>query len=64
MLIPRLAGLAALCFTVLMAGALATHVFVLDFGALAITPMVLGILFGLIAYARRAEIRALAEPRR
>ncbi|MCW0214051.1 MAG: DoxX family protein [Pseudonocardia sp.] len=60
LLIPRLAGLAGACLTALMVGALITQVFILDSPAVyAITPIVLGALFALIASLRRAEIPAL-----
>jgi putative oxidoreductase len=53
LLIPRLAGLAALGLAGLMVGATLTQLFVLDAPAMAITPLVLIVVFGLIAWARR-----------
>ncbi|HEV7471750.1 MAG TPA: DoxX family protein [Pseudonocardia sp.] len=60
LLIPRLAGLAGACLAALMVGALVTQVFILDSAPVyAITPISLGVLFALIAYVRRDDIRTL-----
>jgi len=60
LVIPRLARLAALGLAGVMVGATFTQLVVLDSPLLAITPAVLLVLFGLIAWARRAQIKALA----
>lgn len=57
LLIPRLAGLAALCLSGLMAGAALTQVFWLDTPALAITPVILLVVFGLIAWGRWPQLQ-------
>ncbi|MEQ7125906.1 DoxX family protein [Actinopolymorpha sp. B11F2] len=59
LLIPRLAGLAALGLVGVMVGATFTSVFVLDAGITSITPAILGVLVGLIAWARWSEVKAL-----
>lgn len=58
LLLPRLAGLAALGITLLMVGAVITQIFVLDSPSLAITPLILGIMSAWLAYARRDGIKA------
>lgn len=59
LLIRRVSGLAALGLVGLMVGAAYTQAFVLHGGALVVTPIVIGLLCALIAYARRDEIGAL-----
>jgi hypothetical protein len=59
LLIPRLAGLAALGFTALMVGALLTQLFVLD-SILWVTPAILGVVFVLLAWGRWPQTKALA----
>jgi|1186.fasta_scaffold72762_2 putative oxidoreductase len=61
LLIPRLAGLAALGITALMVCACGTQLFILHNPLFGLTPVVLGIIAGLIAWARRAEIRAVVR---
>ncbi|MGH3655246.1 MAG: DoxX family protein [Micromonosporaceae bacterium] len=61
LLIPRLAGLAAAGLVGVMVGAVITHATVLPPVSLAVVPAVLGVAFGLIAYARRMEIVALLD---
>jgi hypothetical protein len=63
LLIPRLAGLAAICFVGLMVGAVITQVFILDSVLLAVTPGVLGVVFAVIAWGRWPQTRALAASR-
>lgn len=63
LLIPRLAGLAATGLAGVMIGATLTNLFLLPGMAPAAgTTVLLGVVFGLIAYARRSEIRALVSP--
>ena len=52
LLIPRLSGLAALGLTGIMLGAVLAHLFFLPPLALALVPAFLGVVFGLIAWAR------------
>lgn len=59
LMVRRVSGLAALGLVGLMIGAAYTQAFVLHGGALVVTPIVIGLLCALIAYARRAEVRAL-----
>ncbi len=59
LVLPRLAGLAALGLAALMTGALVTHVAVLD--GLPVGEAVFLIASAAIAYTRRAEIRALVK---
>jgi putative oxidoreductase len=59
LLIPRLAGLASLGLALLMVGAVTTQVTVLHAPVMATTPAVLAVVFAALAYARRAEIKAL-----
>lgn len=61
LLIPRLAGLAAIGLTLLMVGATITQLFILHNGALAITPIVLGIVFVFVAWGRWDRTRALLD---
>lgn len=58
-LIPRLSGLAALGLVCLMAGAVATNLFVL--GASPLLPIVLALLSGLVAWGRWPQIRSLTD---
>lgn len=60
LLIPRLSGLAALGLVGLMIGAVATQLFVLHTPALVITPALLGIIAGLIAWGRWSQTQQLA----
>ncbi|RLQ05378.1 DoxX family protein [Micromonospora sp. BL1] len=59
LLVPRLAGLAAVGLALLMVGAAITQAFILDGGALVLTPVVLFALFVFIAWGRRHSIRRL-----
>lgn len=59
LLIPRLAGLAALGLTALMVGAFLTQVFILN-SVLWITPAILGVVFVLVAWGRWPQTKALA----
>jgi putative oxidoreductase len=59
LLVRRFSGLAALGLVGLMIGAAYTQAFVLHGGALVVTPIVIGLLCALIAYARRDDVRAL-----
>jgi putative oxidoreductase len=61
LVIPRLAGLAALGLVGVMVGATFTSIFVLDAGLASITPAILGVLAALVAWARRSEVRALRD---
>jgi uncharacterized membrane protein len=63
LLIPRLSGPAALGLLGVMVGATVTQLFVLDAVLLAITPVVLGVLLGYVAWSRRAQLRALLRGR-
>ncbi|MEV6600612.1 DoxX family protein [Actinoplanes sp. NPDC051346] len=56
LLVPRLAGLAAVGLALLMVGAAITQAFILDGGALVLTPVVLFVFFAFIAWGRRASI--------
>ena len=58
LLVPRLAGAAALGLLGVMIGAVITTFAVLD-TTFWYTPVILGLLVGLIAWVRRAEIRSL-----
>ena len=59
LLVPRLAGLAASCLVALMVGATVAQLFFLSEGFW-YTPVILGVLLGVIAWVRRTEIpRAL-----
>lgn len=59
LLIPRLAGPAALGLGGVMVGAAITQLLVLDTPILVITPLILLVVLGVVAYGRRAQIRAL-----
>ncbi|MCT2277864.1 DoxX family protein [Micromonospora chalcea] len=59
LLVPRLAGLAAVGLALLMIGAAVTQAFILDGGALVLTPVVLFFLFVFIAWGRRDSIGRL-----
>ncbi|MEU0963287.1 DoxX family protein [Micromonospora aurantiaca] len=59
LLVPRLAGLAAVGLALLMVGAAVTQAFILHGGALVLTPVVLFALFVFIAWGRRHSIRSL-----
>ncbi|MDO3684920.1 DoxX family protein [Micromonospora sp. C28ISP2-4] len=61
LLVPRLAGLAAVGLALLMVGAAVTQAFILDGGALLLTPVVLFALFVFIAWGRRHSIRRLLK---
>ncbi|MDN5749896.1 MAG: DoxX family protein [Pseudonocardia sp.] len=56
LLVPRLAGLAALGLVGLMVGATYTQLTVFDAPAATVTPIILGVLVAGIAWVRRAEI--------
>lgn len=58
MFIPRLTGLAALCFVALMIGAV-TITWVMFGPGLALIPAVVGVLAAVVAYGRRDSTRAL-----
>ena len=55
LLVPRLAGLAAACLVALMVGATVAQVFFLSEGYW-YTPVILGVLLGVVAWVRRDEI--------
>lgn len=59
LLVPRLAGPAAVGLALLMVGAAVTQVVILHGGALVITPVVLFALFVFIAWGRRDSITRL-----
>jgi putative oxidoreductase len=59
LLIPRLSGLAALGLAGVMVGAVLTHLFFLPPVALALVPALLGVVFGLIAWGRWPQTKAL-----
>ncbi|TWD74871.1 DoxX-like protein [Kribbella amoyensis] len=61
LLIPRLAGPAALGLAGLMAGATVTNVFVL--GVAPVVPLVVLLVAGVVAWSRRAALRELAAGR-
>lgn len=61
LLIRRSAGAAALGLVGLLVGAAYTQAFVLDGGALVVTPIVLGVLVGIVAWSRRREIGDLVR---
>jgi len=58
MFVPRLTGLAALCFVGLMIGAV-TITWVMFGASLAVIPAVIGVLATVVAYGRRDSTRAL-----
>jgi uncharacterized membrane protein YphA (DoxX/SURF4 family) len=60
MFIPRLTGLAALCFVALMIGAV-TITLAIGGGALALIPAVVGIVAAIVAWGRRDSTRALLQ---
>ncbi|MGH4012967.1 MAG: DoxX family protein [Pseudonocardiaceae bacterium] len=60
LLIPRLAGLAALGLVGVMVGAVLTQVFVLDSAVMALTPAFLVVVSGLIAWGRWPQTKARA----
>ena len=55
LLVPRLAGLAASCLVALMVGATVAQLFFLSEGFW-YTPVILGVLLGVVAWVRRTEI--------
>jgi len=55
LLVPRLAGLAASCLIALMVGATVSQLFFLSEGFW-YTPVILGVLLGVVAWVRRTEI--------
>jgi putative oxidoreductase len=55
LLVPRLAGLAAACLVALMVGATGAQLFFLSEGYW-YTPVILGVLLGIVAVARRPEL--------
>ncbi|MGK5683514.1 DoxX family protein [Actinoplanes sp. URMC 104] len=57
LLVPRLAGPAAVGLALLMVGAAITQAFILHGGALVLTPVVLFALFVFIAWHRRSTLR-------
>lgn len=59
LLIPRLAGLAALGLVGVMIGAVLTQLFVLGPAVMALTPALFAILFGFIAWGRWPQTKAL-----
>jgi uncharacterized membrane protein YphA (DoxX/SURF4 family) len=59
MFIPRLTGLAALCFVALMIGAV-TITLAIGGGVLVAMPAAVGVLAAIVAYGRRDSTRALA----
>ncbi|WP_250034422.1 DoxX family protein [Paractinoplanes maris] len=61
LLVPRLAGAAAVGLALLMVGAAITQAFILDGGALVVTPVLLFALVAFIAWGRRASIRRLVR---
>lgn len=61
LLIPRLAGLAALGLAGLMVGALLTQLLVLDSVGSALTPAFLVVVFGLVAWGRRPQLHRPAR---
>jgi hypothetical protein len=64
MFIPRLTGLAALCFVALMIGAV-TITLAIGGGILVVLPAVVGVLAAIVAYGRRDSTMALvAQVRR
>ena len=63
LLVPRLAGAAALGLIGVMVGATAAQLFLLDTGFW-FTPVILGVLLAVVVVARRHEIRAPGAARR
>lgn len=62
LLVPRLAGTAALGLVGVMVGATAAQLFLLDTGFW-FTPVILGVLLAVVVVARRHEVRAFVTPR-
>jgi putative oxidoreductase len=60
LLVPRLAGLAASCLVALMVGATIAQLFFLSEGFW-YTPVILGVLLGVVAWVRRTEISRVLE---
>jgi len=60
LLVPRLAGLAASCLIALMVGATVAQLFFLSEGFW-FTPVILGVLLGVVAWVRRTEIPRVLE---
>ncbi|KAB2342166.1 DoxX family protein [Actinomadura rudentiformis] len=60
LLIPRLAGAAATGLVGLMIGAVIAQCTALDAPGLALLPAAFGVIFAIVAWDRRAEVRALA----
>ncbi|GAA4741839.1 DoxX family protein [Actinomycetospora chibensis] len=60
LLVPRLAGLAASCLVALMVGATIAQLFFLSAGFW-YTPVILGVLLGVVAWVRRTEIPRVLE---
>ncbi|PKW15740.1 DoxX family protein [Saccharopolyspora spinosa] len=60
LLVPRLAGLAALGLAGVMIGATITQVFAFHAPGMALMPLVLGVVFLAVAWGRRASIPFLA----
>lgn len=63
LLVPRLAGVAALGLAGVMVGAVLTQVLILDSIVMALTPAFLGVVLGLIAWGRWPQTAALAGKR-
>ena len=61
LLVPRLAAAAAVGLVGLMIGAAYTQITVFDAPATTATPIVLGVVCAAIAWARRADLRALVR---
>ena len=61
LLVPRLAGLAAVGLALVMVGAAITQAFILNGGALVLTPVALFALFVFIAWHRRTSISRILE---
>jgi hypothetical protein len=60
MFVPRLTGLAALCFVALMTGAVIATV-AIGGGVLAAIPAVIGVIAAIVAWGRRESTRRLVE---
>jgi putative oxidoreductase len=63
LLIPRLAGVAALGLAGVMVGAVLTQVLILDSVIMALTPAFLGVVLGLIAWVRWPQTTVLTGKR-
>lgn len=59
LVIPALAGLAALGLSALLIGAAYTQLFVLDEPAYSLTPAALAVVMAVVAWARRRDVRAV-----